>query len=89
MDMSGYIDPIAIFLKFCRGLNAMMQDRIIKSGIDRPRDNNFDSWFKAAHQLYLNHLANEAFHYALRLSEEIRLSMRGSRAPRGDLDCHN
>jgi hypothetical protein len=50
VNMSGYIDPIAIaiILKFCRGLNVMIQDRITKSGTDRPEDNNHNSWFKAA-----------------------------------------
>jgi hypothetical protein len=36
VDMSGYTDPIAIVLKFCRGLNATMQDKIAESGTDRP-----------------------------------------------------
>jgi hypothetical protein len=47
--MSGYTDPIAIVLKFWRGLNATTQDRIAKSETDRPQDNNFNSWFKATH----------------------------------------
>jgi hypothetical protein len=34
VDMSGYTDPIAIVLKFCRGLNATMQDKIAESGTD-------------------------------------------------------
>jgi hypothetical protein len=61
IDMSGSTDPITIVLKFCRGLNAMAQDRITKAGTDRPRDNG---WFKAAQWLDLSHLANEASHYA-------------------------
>jgi hypothetical protein len=36
VDLSGYTDPIAIVLKFCRGLNSMTQDRIAESGMDRP-----------------------------------------------------
>jgi hypothetical protein len=36
INMSGYMDPIAIVLKFHRGLNAMTQDKITKSGTDRP-----------------------------------------------------
>jgi hypothetical protein len=36
IDMSGYTDPIAIVLKFCQGLNAMMQDKIAESGTDQP-----------------------------------------------------
>jgi hypothetical protein len=36
VDMSGYTDPIAIVLKFHRGLNVAMQDKIAESGTDRP-----------------------------------------------------
>jgi hypothetical protein len=42
MDLSRYTDFIMIVLKFCRGLNVTTQDRITKSGIDQPRDNDFD-----------------------------------------------
>jgi hypothetical protein len=66
IDLSGYTDPITIVLKFRRGLNPTTQDRIAESGTDRLQDRDFDSWFKAAHCLDLNHLANEAFHYASR-----------------------
>jgi hypothetical protein len=48
VDLSGYTDPIAIVLKFCRGLNSTTQDRIAESGTDRPGDTDFNSWFKAA-----------------------------------------
>jgi hypothetical protein len=64
VDLSGYTDPIAIVLKFCRGLNPMTQDRIVESGTDRPQDRDFNGWFKAARRLDLNRLANQAFHYA-------------------------
>jgi hypothetical protein len=66
VDLSGYTDPIAIVLKFRRGLNPTTQDRIAESGMDRPQDRDFDGWFKAACHLDLNRLANEAFHYASR-----------------------
>jgi hypothetical protein len=66
IDLSGYTDPIAIVLKFRRGLNPTTQDRIAESGMDRPQDRDFDGWFKAARRLDLNRLANEAFHYASR-----------------------
>jgi hypothetical protein len=66
VDMSGYTDPIAIVLKFRRGLNATMQDKIAESGTDRPRDNNHEGWYAAAHRFDLNRLANEAFHYTSR-----------------------
>jgi hypothetical protein len=44
----------------------MTQDRIAESGMDRPSDMDFNSWFKAAQCLDLNRLTNEAFHYASR-----------------------
>jgi hypothetical protein len=66
VDLSGYTDPIAIVLKFCRGLNSTTQDRIAKSGMDRPSDIDFNGWFKAARHLDLNRLTNEAFHLASR-----------------------
>jgi hypothetical protein len=47
IDLSGYTDPIAIVLKFCHGLNSMTQDRIAESGMDRLKDRDFNSWFKA------------------------------------------
>jgi hypothetical protein len=66
VDMSSYTDPIAIVLKFCRGLNATTQDKIAESGTDRPRDNDHHGWYVAACQFDLNWLANEAFCYASR-----------------------
>jgi hypothetical protein len=68
IDLSGYTDPITIVLKFHCSLNSMTQDRIAESGIDRPKDKDFDGWFKAAQCLDLNCLTNEAFHYASRHS---------------------
>jgi hypothetical protein len=48
VDMSGYTDPIAIVLKFCRGLNVIAQDRITESGTGRLHDCDINSWLKAA-----------------------------------------
>jgi hypothetical protein len=66
VNLSGYTDPIAIVLKFRRGLNLTTQDRIAESGTDRPGDTDFNGWFKAAQRLDLNRLTNEAFHLASR-----------------------
>jgi hypothetical protein len=66
IDLSVYTDPIAIVLRFRRGLNSMTQDRIAESGMDRPKDRDFNGWFKATRHLDLTHLTNEAFHYASR-----------------------
>ena len=62
IDQSGYTDPIAIVLKFRRGLNSMTQDKIAESGSDRPADRNVAGWYKAARRFDQNRLANEAFH---------------------------
>jgi hypothetical protein len=66
VNLSGYTDPIAIVLKFRRGLSPTTQDRIAGSGTDRPGDTDFNGWFKAARRLDLNRLANKAFHLASR-----------------------
>jgi hypothetical protein len=66
VDLSSYTDPIVIVLKFRQGLNSTTQDKIAKSGTDRPGDTDFNSWFKAARCLDLNCLTNEAFHLASR-----------------------
>src|SRR3979490_1112976 len=62
IDLSGYSDPLAIIIKFRRGLNASTQDRIAESGTDRPADDDPNGWYKAARRFDLNRLANEAFH---------------------------
>jgi hypothetical protein len=66
IDLSTYTDPIAIILKFHRGLNLTTQDHITESGTDRLGDMDFNDWFKAAQHLDLNRLTNEAFHLASR-----------------------
>jgi hypothetical protein len=43
VDLSGYMDPIAIVLKFHRGLSLMTQDRIAESSMDRPGDTDFNN----------------------------------------------
>jgi hypothetical protein len=49
VDMSGYMDPITIILKFHRGLNVATQDRITESETDRLHDSDIDGWLKPAH----------------------------------------
>jgi hypothetical protein len=44
IDRSSYTDPITIMLKFHPGLNSTTQDRIAKSGTDRPGDMDFNGW---------------------------------------------
>jgi hypothetical protein len=38
-----FTDPIMIVIKFCQGLNSMIQDRIAEFGIDRLSDIDFNS----------------------------------------------
>jgi|HubBroStandDraft_3_1064219.scaffolds.fasta_scaffold10482_2 hypothetical protein len=64
IDLSGYSDDLAIVLKFRRGLNPVLQDKIAESGRDRPPDNAPDKWYAAARRFDQNRLANEAFHSA-------------------------
>ena len=62
IDVSGYMDAIAIVVKFRRGLNAVIQDRIAESGHDRPDDDDIEAWYSTARRFNQNRLANEAFH---------------------------
>jgi hypothetical protein len=64
--LSGYTDPIAVVLKFRRGLHSTTQDKIAESGTDRLKDNDLQGWLQAARRFDLNRLANEAFHYTSR-----------------------
>jgi hypothetical protein len=66
ITLSGYTDPIAVVLKFRRGLHPTTQDKIAESGTDRPKDNDLQGWLQAAQRFDLNRLANEAFHYTSR-----------------------
>jgi hypothetical protein len=48
IDLSGYLDDLAIVLKFRHGLNPVFQDKITESGRDRLPDNAPDKWYAAA-----------------------------------------
>jgi hypothetical protein len=48
IDLSGYSDDLVIVLKFRRGLNPVLQDKIVESGRDHPPDNTPDKWYAAA-----------------------------------------
>jgi hypothetical protein len=47
ITLSGYTDPIAVVLQFCRGLHPTTQDKIAESGMDRPKDNDLQAWLQA------------------------------------------
>jgi Zinc knuckle/Retrotransposon gag protein len=62
IDLSGYSDPLAIVIKFRRGLDPAIQDKIVELGTDRPKDDSPSSWYAAARRFDQNRLTNEAFH---------------------------
>ena len=62
VEKAGYTDNLAIVLKFRRGLNPLIQDKVAEMVKDRPRDDDPDGWHAAARQCDLNRRANEAFH---------------------------
>ena len=54
VDLAGYTDAIAIVIKFRRGLDPLVQDKIAESGTDRPSDNDFAGWAKATRRFDTN-----------------------------------
>jgi hypothetical protein len=60
--LSGYMDLIAIVLKFCQGLHPTTQGKIAESGTSQPKDNDLKSWLQVAQRFDLNCMANEVFH---------------------------
>jgi hypothetical protein len=61
IDLSGYTDPLAIVIKFCQGLNAMIQNKIAELGKDHPGDNSPAAWYTMARLFDQNCIANQAF----------------------------
>jgi hypothetical protein len=61
IDQAGYTDDLAIVMKFRRGLDDTIQNKIAETGYGRPNDDEPEAWYAAARRLDLNRLANEAF----------------------------
>jgi hypothetical protein len=61
IDQAGYTDDLAIVMKFRRGLDDAIQNKIAETGYGRPSDDQPEAWYAAARRLDLNRLANEAF----------------------------
>jgi hypothetical protein len=59
---SGYKERLGIVMKFRRGLNRELHDKIAELGATRPRDDQPDLWYEAAQLLDRNRLANDVFH---------------------------
>jgi hypothetical protein len=66
VDEAGYTDGLAIVMKFRRGLDRQIQDRIAELGMNRPSDNDPEEWYEAARLFDQNRAANEAFHATAR-----------------------
>jgi hypothetical protein len=62
IELSGYTDKLNTVVKFRRGLQPAIQDKIAEMGKDRPDDNDADGWYRTARMFDQNRRANEAFH---------------------------
>jgi hypothetical protein len=62
VDASEYTDWVAIVLKFRRGLEPIMQDRIAESGAVCLSTSSPEDWYDAARCFDRNRTANRAFH---------------------------
>src|SRR3981189_1874428 len=60
IDISGLSDPYGIILKFRRGLDPDIQNRIAESE-SHPDLSNTNGWYKMAKHIYLNLVMNQAF----------------------------
>ena len=58
---AGYTEGRVIVMKFRRGLDNTLQDRIAEMGVDRPLDDNPVGWYEAARRFDANRAANRAF----------------------------
>lgn len=61
VDLSGYTDPLAIVIKFRRGLNPIIQNKIAELAKDRPADDAPADWYAMARLFDQNRIANHAF----------------------------
>lgn len=62
---AGYKDGLAVVMKFRRGLDPRIQDRIAEMGSERPKDDDPAAWYRVARRLDQNQAANRAFHSSL------------------------
>lgn len=58
---AGYTEGRVIVMRFRRGLDSTLQDRIAEMGVDRPSDDNPQEWYDAARRFDANRVANRAF----------------------------
>jgi hypothetical protein len=62
IELSGYTDKLNTVVKFRRGLQPAIQDKIAEMGKDRPNDDDPTAWYTSARMFDQNRRANEAFH---------------------------
>lgn len=58
---AGYTEGRVIVMKFRKGLDGMLQDRIAEMGVDRPASDDPAGWYEAARRFDANRAANRAF----------------------------
>jgi hypothetical protein len=65
IDEAGYTDGKCVVMKFRRGLDRTIQDKVAEMGDGRPTNDDPDTWYSAARQFDQNRVANQAFHAAM------------------------
>ena len=58
---AGYTDPLAMVMKFRRGLDPVIQGALNMTPVGRPMDTNIEGWYHGARQQYQARLANRMF----------------------------
>jgi hypothetical protein len=88
VEETRYVDGLSIVMKFQRGLDRDIQDRIAKLVQGRPEDNDPDRWYSAARMFDANRIVNQAFHGTQRAmvpSPNVRPTFPTPRAKDGNL----
>src|ERR1700722_7950851 len=71
VDEAGYTDGLAIVMKFRKGLDRDIQDRIAEMVQGRLNDADPQGWYNAAQLLDANKSANQAFHGSQRTAPPV------------------
>jgi Zinc knuckle len=67
VEEAGYSDGLSIVMKFWKGLDRDIQDRIAEMVQGRPEDDDPEEWYAAAWVLDANRAANQVFHSTQRM----------------------
>jgi hypothetical protein len=65
IEEAGYTDGRGIVMKFRRGLDRFIQDKVAEMGEGRPSNDEPEDWYAAARRFDENRTANLAFHSAV------------------------